>query len=78
MKVWVLEHESYGDVSVWSADTNPLEIPLVKSELKALVGGYDDEIERFVSEVERAVARGSGHADIEERFCLELTEVSTL
>jgi hypothetical protein len=78
MNVWVLNHDSYGDVSVWSADIDPRQIPLVKDELSYLVGEYDDELEDFNNDVERAIQRGHGSARIEERFSVELTEVNTL
>ena len=78
MKVWILNHESYGDVSVWDADTNVFQIPLVRRELEALEGRYDDEIESFRNDVTRAVIRGYGDASIEERFSIELDEVNTL
>ena len=75
MKVWLLHMESYGEVDVFSEDTDVLEIPFVKTELESLDGGYEDERDDFIADVDRARNRGTGRATIEERFTIELTEV---
>lgn len=72
MKVWILEHDSYGEVFVYHEDTNPLDIPMVKDELEDLVGAYDDEREEFIESIK------NGRGEIEERFSLELVTVKEL
>lgn len=76
MKVWLLHMDSYGEVDVFSEDTDVLEIPFVKEELSYLDGAYEDERDDFIAEIERIKKRGSGDAAIEARFVIELTEVS--
>lgn len=75
MKVWILNHESYGDVSVYAEDTDVLKISLVEDELFHLIGEYADERAEFIEDVERARQRGFGSASIEERFTITLEEV---
>ena len=78
MKVWILHHLDYGDISVWSEDTNPLNIPLVKDELEYVDEARGEEGEDFRNSIANAIRRGHGSATIEERFEIELTEVNTL
>lgn len=75
MKVWLFKHQSYGEVAVFSEDTNMLEVERVKRELDYYRTGYPDEIEFFVDCYNRAVKRGYGEAEIEERFTITLVEV---
>ena len=76
MKVWLLHHESYGEVSVFSENTDMLEVPSVKRELDYLVEAeYDEEHGDFVNDYESAKRRGNGEATIEERIRLELVRV---
>lgn len=76
MKVWLLHHESYGDVSVFSEETDMLEVPTVKRELEYLTGDvYEEEYNNFVSDYQSAKATGSGGAYIEERIRIELVRV---
>lgn len=75
MNVWLVHLESYGEVQVWSEDTDITETPSVKTELGYLEGGYEDERAGFIDDVKRAVAHGSGEASIEERLWVELVEV---
>lgn len=75
MKVWVINDYEHGDVSVVGFDTDILEIEPVKTELSYLVGGYEDERDEFIADVERMRKTGRGSAGIEERFSVELQEV---
>ena len=75
MKVWVLHHLDYGYTDVFAEDTDVLEIPAVKEELSWLTGGYEDEREEFIEQIERIKRQGRGSAHIEERFDIELQEV---
>lgn len=75
MKVWVLHHFDYGYTQTYAEDTDILESPIVKEELSWLTGGYEDEREEFIADVERMKRTGRGSAMIEERFELELQEV---
>jgi hypothetical protein len=69
--IWVLTHTDHG-VDTYSGDTDPLTIPTVEEELEWLEGGYEDERDQFKADVASAIKRGHGHAEIEERFTLEL------
>lgn len=74
VKIWILHHTDYGDVYVYDGRMDPFEIPLVKDELSHL-DGYEDEVEEFKSDIARAIKRGDGRAEIEERFYLELDDL---
>jgi hypothetical protein len=72
--------DSYSEVDVYSEDTNFLEIPFVKRELEYLVAygdTYQDELDEFYADIERAKTRGTGEACIEELFRLELVSVKS-
>lgn len=75
MKVWVLTHDSYGEVSVYAEDTDIFKIKLIEDELSYLVGAYDEELEEFKADIDRAKTRGYGSATIEERFTITLEAV---
>lgn len=70
MRVWVLR-DHYDEISVYSEDTNVLEINYVKDELNSLRGGYEDERNEFIDDY----ANGRGRLEVEERFVIELVEV---
>lgn len=72
MKVWVIDFEG---VEVYNGGLNPLDIPFVKDELSYLLGGYQDEYDKFVADVKNAVDRGCGEAIVEERFTISLQDV---
>jgi hypothetical protein len=74
-KVWVLEDFEHGETDVYSEDTDILELPFVKTELGYLDGGYEDERDQFLADIQRAKERGYGEAYIEERFGLELKDL---
>lgn len=75
MKVWLVSYDSYGEVDVYSEDTDITKIPGVETELSYLDGAYEDERESFLSDFARAKARGAGSCSIEERLSCELVEV---
>ena len=74
MNVWVLT-DHYDEVRVFSEDTDLTEVPYIKQELSYLTEAYEEERERFLSDIKRAKRRGYGSAALEERFRLELVEV---
>lgn len=74
-KVWVINDEKHGGTTTYAGDKDPLEIPFVKEELSYLTGGYEDEREEFIADIERAKMRGHGSAHIEERFSIELQDL---
>lgn len=77
MKVWVLRTEGgNGDVFLYAETVDILSVPYIKSELGNHDGGYEDERDEFISDVENALRRGRGTAVIEDRFTLELQGVS--
>lgn len=78
MKVWLVEHLSYGEVSVYDENVNVWDIPIVKQELDALVDGYKEEHADFVVDVAMARQHGRGEASIEERLNVSLVDVETL
>lgn len=71
MKVWVLEHYSYGETYIFDESTNLLAVPIVKAELEALGEDYADERDAFIA----AVTSGETWAYVEERFDILLQEV---
>jgi hypothetical protein len=73
MKVWMLNAD--GEYSVYSGDTNMLDIPYVRNELSYLTGSYEAERIEFMTDYAAANRKGHGAAHIEERFCIELMEV---
>lgn len=77
MKVWLIHQESYGEVSVYSEDTDIMNTATVVSELEYLVGGYQEEADEFAADISRMKNTGRGTASIEERIRVELVEVST-
>lgn len=80
MKVWIVHHEDYGDTEIWSEDTDVLETPTVKSELKMLQNSeYQDEHDQFVEDIMRIIRLGNiSSAYIDERLDVRLVEVETL
>lgn len=75
MKVWVLT-DHYEETSTFAEDTDVLEIPYVKDELSYLDGGYEEERDEFIADIDRIRTRGRGTASIEERFSIELQGVN--
>lgn len=78
MKVWVINHFDYGDIYVYSEDTDILRVPVVERELGYLEGEYEDEREEFLRDIKVTLKHGCGEATIEERIRVELYEVETL
>lgn len=78
MKVWVLHHEDYDYIDVYSEDTDPLEIPTIKSELENLIPSYVDERDEFIADVKAAKKSGNGGARIEERLTIDLMPVEEI
>lgn len=74
-KVWVFYHQSYGETTIFSEDSDMLKAHQVTSELEMFKEDYPDEVEVFIDDYNRAKRRGRGYATIEERFSLELVEV---
>lgn len=73
--VWLIEDLDHSEVSVYSGHVDVAEIPFVKAELGYLEGAYEDERDEFISDLNRAVAKGFGEAVIEERVRATLTKV---
>lgn len=74
MKIWLINTDD-GDTYTLRGDENLLEDSYVATELSYLDGGYEDERDEFIADVERAVRRGRGSARIEERFDVELRDL---
>lgn len=76
MKVWIVEYLEFGAVSVWDTQTDPVEIPEVKTELSYL-DGMESVREDFLDDLIRAIAQGYGEAEIPERIRVTLVDVRT-
>lgn len=75
MRLWLIVHHDYGDITAWSEDTNIIEIDMVAQELKYLEGAYEEERDNFLDDIISARERGCGQACIEERLSVELVEI---
>jgi hypothetical protein len=76
MKVWVVEDLDHGEVSIWSDDTDPTDIPLVKTELGYVDNdSYRELYEEFLDDLDAIIGRDSGSAEIEERVRVTLETV---
>lgn len=68
--LWILEMTDVGETDIVEGDI--LENHFVQTELGYLTGGYEDERDEFLADVERAKRIGRGSATIEERMTVTL------
>jgi hypothetical protein len=75
MKVWLVHDDDIGGTTVYNEGADIIQTPFIKRELGYLVGGYEEEREEFIADVQRARDRGRGSAHIEDRLYVELVSV---